>query len=368
MALGREYAPYLKESEVCQGRGGGGARSTTRYDDRGPLLPSRSSSSCTRRSPAVPGLPVWVSRGGHRSGFCRTPWSSLPTSCPWFRSLTFLWCWEEGIGSRRCAQARRAVCRAGYRSARDVFGLGPPAFCGTSYSDGGKCRRTRGIRWRWSPRSTFRGERSVEFSQDWVFLMVVEGVVHVEGLQGSLREQNSAAVVEQIVDIPAIRGLPDSLPGQGSSSSSGRLRDDADEDFTGFFSREVGWARTQGRNCSPSRAHPPGVLMKIGMLQGDGFGFRGLASLGPFLGAPAGPRGRLNFLGVRGQGAWHPLTPSWVPLRGCTKDHGSRRGGSACAYCRGTDRGMPVPQIMPVRGGGQLVRRSSTGAVLGQGC
>ena len=55
------------------------------------------------------------------------------------------------------------------------------------------------------------------------------------GLQGSLQEQNSAAVVEQIVDIPARRGLPDSLTGQGSSSSSSRLRDDADEDFTGFF-------------------------------------------------------------------------------------------------------------------------------------
>ena len=56
------------------------------------------------------------------------------------------------------------------------------------------------------------------------------------GLQGSLPEQNSAAVVEQIVDIPARRGLPDILPGQGSSSSSSRLRDDADEDFTRGFS------------------------------------------------------------------------------------------------------------------------------------
>ena len=30
--------------------------------------------------------------------------------------------------------------------------------------------------------------------------------------------------------------------------------------------------------------------------------------------------------------------------------------------------GMPVPHIMPVRGGGQLVRRTSTGAAPGQGC
>ena len=104
--------------------------------------------------------------------------------------------------------------------------------------------------------------------------------------------------MEQIVDFPARRGLPDFLPGQGSASSSSRLHDVADEDFTGFFrtfprSKKVrSWARTRGRNCSPSRAHPPGELMKIGMLQGEGFGSRGLASLGPFLGAPASSRGR----------------------------------------------------------------------------
>ena len=56
------------------------------------------------------------------------------------------------------------------------------------------------------------------------------------GLQGSLPVQNSAAVAEQIVDIRARRGLSDFLPGQGSSSSSSsRLREDADEAFTGFF-------------------------------------------------------------------------------------------------------------------------------------
>ena len=51
------------------------------------------------------------------------------------------------------------------------------------------------------------------------------------GLQGSRARQNStAADVEQIVDIPARRGLPDFLPGQGSTaSSSSRLLDDADK-------------------------------------------------------------------------------------------------------------------------------------------
>ena len=55
------------------------------------------------------------------------------------------------------------------------------------------------------------------------------------GLQSSLPVQNSVAVVEQIVDIPARRGLPDFFPGQGSASSSSRLHDAADEDFTWGF-------------------------------------------------------------------------------------------------------------------------------------
>ena len=98
-----------------------------------------------------------------------------------------------------------------------------------------------------------------------------------------------------------------------------------------------------------------------------GPGFKGLASLGPFLGAPAGSPGQVKYTGGTGSGAWHPLTPSWVPSVVCrTTAHGRCGGGSACVY-RGTDRGMPVPLIMPVRGGGQLVWLASTGAVLGQG-
>ena len=49
-----------------------------------------------------------------------------------------------------------------------------------------------------------------------------------------------------------------------------------------------------------------------------GPGFRGLASLGPFLGAPAGCTGQVKFSGGTGSGAWHPLTPSWVPVRGAS--------------------------------------------------
>ena len=76
------------------------------------------------------------------------------------------------------------------------------------------------------------------------------------GLQSSLPEQNSAAVVEQIVDIPARRGLPDFLPGQGSSSSSSRLRDDADEDFTEFF-------RTFPRSKKSAKLGSHGTALRV---------------------------------------------------------------------------------------------------------
>ena len=45
-------------------------------------------------------------------------------------------------------------------------------------------------------------------------------------------------------------------------------------------------------------------------------GSRGLASLGPFLGAPAGSPGQVKYTGGTGSGAWQPLTPYWVPFRG----------------------------------------------------
>ena len=60
-----------------------------------------------------------------------------------------------------------------------------------------------------------------------------------------------------------------------STSSSSRLHDDADEDFTVVFrtfpvrKKVRSWARNRGRNCSPSRAHPRGELMRTGMLQCD---------------------------------------------------------------------------------------------------
>ena len=49
-----------------------------------------------------------------------------------------------------------------------------------------------------------------------------------------------------------------------------------------------------------------------------GPGSRGLASLGPFLGAPAGSLWQVKYTGGTGSGAWHPLTSSWVPVRGAS--------------------------------------------------
>ena len=83
--------------------------------------------------------------------------------------------------------------------------------------------------------------------------IVVEAAGSCGSLQGFRPGQNSTADVEQNVDIPARGGLHGFLPVQGSSSSS-RLHDVADEDFTGFFrifprlKKVRSWVRTRGRN------------------------------------------------------------------------------------------------------------------------
>ena len=96
------------------------------------------------------------------------------------------------------------------------------------------------------------------------------------GLQSSLPEQNSAAVAEQIVDIPARRGLSDFLQDQGSSSSSSsRLRDDADEGIQGFFALFPGSKKSaklgshSGSELLFESSHPRGELMRTRMRQGD---------------------------------------------------------------------------------------------------
>ena len=77
-----------------------------------------------------------------------------------------------------------------------------------------------------------------------------------------------------------------------------------------------------------------------------GPGFRGLASLGPFLGAPAGSSGEVKYTGGTGSGAWHPLTPSWVPSVVSFTTVVEDVEVVQLVLLLGTDRGMPVPQIM----------------------
>ena len=79
-------------------------------------------------------------------------------------------------------------------------------------------------------------------------------------------------------------------------------------------------------------------------------GSRGLASLGP----PCRSPGQVKIFwehGVRGLASRDPLVGA-IPWCASTTDYGESGGNSACAYCCGTDRGVPVPQIMPERGGG----------------
>ena len=57
--------------------------------------------ACTRRSPQVPGHPVWVSRGGQERILPHTM-EQLGDVVPMFRSWAFLWCFV-GIGWWRCS-------------------------------------------------------------------------------------------------------------------------------------------------------------------------------------------------------------------------------------------------------------------------
>ena len=77
----------------------------------------------------------------------------------------------------------------------------------------------------------------MDFSQDRVQQRLGPELSTIGGLHGSRARQNSTRNSDQIVEIPARhRGLPDFLPGQSSAASpSSRLRDDADEAFTGVF-------------------------------------------------------------------------------------------------------------------------------------
>ena len=104
-----------------------------------------------------------------------------------------------------------------------------------------------------------------------VDIPVPHGRVGVRSLQGfpgqsstaqlASQERSSERIVEQIVDSRVLGGgLQDVRPVQGPSASSSSSREHAGE---GVFrtlppgpKKVRSWARTRGRNCSPSRAHP----------------------------------------------------------------------------------------------------------------
>ena len=105
------------------------------------------------------------------------------------------------------------------------------------------------------------------------------------------------------------------------------------------------------------------------VLVGGWPGFRGLACLGPFLGAPAGSPEQVKYTGGTVSGAWHPLTPSWVLVRGASAPQ--------------IMEDVVVVQLVPTAGEQIVVCqchrscwyvevasvwRASTGAVPGQGC
>ena len=139
-------------------------------------------------------------------------------------------------------------------------------------------------------------QRLVPGSSTIQFLWVGGGGAARGDLQGSRAGQNSSANLEQIVDIPARRGLPGFLPGQGSSPPPSRLHDRADEDFAGVLRTFPPFEKKVRRNCSPRRAHPRGELMRIG-----------IGIPWTLLGCPCRSPGQVkNTLGARGQGLGIP--------------------------------------------------------------
>ena len=258
--------PRLPTTEPYEGRrrpepGRRGTRTcTTRDGDRSPLLPSTISSACLRKSPAVPGHPAWVSRGGHSSGSSHTSWSSLPTSCPWLRSWICLlrWGWRDAGwgpagGFARAPRQTDPLCRLSKCPRSESHPV--VASCLSSALCPWSTRRQNSW-WYLSPlcsglpsraltfgvqvgvpggggglQSLHPGQDSTAFGgAERVYTPVPHGRggrAGRGGLQGFSQEQNSAAFRGAVhVDIPVPQGrgggggLHGLRPGQGSSASS----------------------------------------------------------------------------------------------------------------------------------------------------
>ena len=277
----------------------------------GVLQPGRRRGGCL-----PPGL-TGSMRSGHRNGFCGAPWSRTSTSS----RIRFSMCLSRRWGTSwwKCSErstlgprTRLSKCPRSFRSVLHCA-VWRVVLRGWR-SSWWKCRRTRGTRWRWSPRSSFRGKRSVEFSR--VFLRVVEGVVLVEVFKVLVLDRIHQRIwsrspkflflrfVEGVVLVEVFKVLSKNRIQQRLWSRS--LTFHLAEVFQilslarvllphrvvygtmqmrilqGFFElfpvrkKVRSWVRTRGRNCFPSRAHPRGELMRTAMLLGDPRRLRGL--------------------------------------------------------------------------------------------
>ena len=243
--------------------------STTPHGDRRTLAPSTTHFPTKMRCQrGVPGHPVWVSRGGHRSGISCVPWSRLPFMPLWYRFWMHLWrrWWNScrtscssstfsGLTLSRLSKCRRScltmflrdVCvatrswRNSWRKCRRF----------STSSSSGSPSRSSTIQFRmvvvefpevfkafsldmWSRPLTFQLRAVVSR----VFKVFPQNRVQLRLLL-RLSERISERIVEQIAVSRGFgEGLHDSLPGQSSSSSShdpARIAEALDEPGEGFF-------------------------------------------------------------------------------------------------------------------------------------
>ena len=248
-----------------------GSRRTTRPSSGSTHPPSLSSSNCTRKSLAVPGHPVWVSRGRHRNGSSTAPWSSSPTSCPWSRFWIFLCRMVEQLADvMRFFDTLLPVPEQAIEVPKILLDDVPVR---TAVRDTQLVEQLAEVPTIISYSSL---QRTVEQHVD---IPVPRRGGRNAGLQGFPPRQSSTAtqlsleriserIAEQIVDFHVSRGgLQDFRPGQSSSSvarSPAEWLNTEDKAFQGFFShfppsskkKVRSWVRTRVRGCPPVSAHP----------------------------------------------------------------------------------------------------------------
>ena len=235
-----------KHHKGSEGRTGPGSGFETHYTAKFQEHPptSRSSSSCSRKSPAVPSHPVWVSREGHRNGSSSTPWSSSPDVVPMEQILDI-----------------------------PVPQMGDPLVASLKHLDTPIPEQVTAV-----PKISLSSRRSrtvLREPQTAEQLVEVPDVVSFSSLQQTAeqiidipvprtrgrgdrrglhcfpsRQVSSLRTVQQIVDIPAGGGLQDFLPNPWLSASSAVSRDEAFQWFFRTFPRFQKSAQSAGRSSA----------------------------------------------------------------------------------------------------------------------